>query len=42
MRDPRVDNLARILVEHSTGIKKGDTCATRAPVAAEPLVTRRL
>jgi aminopeptidase len=37
MRDPRVDNLARILVEHSTGIKKGDTCAIEAPIAAEPL-----
>lgn len=37
MRDPRVENLARILVEHSTAIGAGDTCAIEAPVAAEPL-----
>ncbi len=38
MRDPRVDNLARILVEHSTGVGPGDSCAIEGPAAAEPLV----
>lgn len=38
MRDPRVENLARILVEHSAGVKAGDTCVIEGPMAAEPLV----
>ncbi len=38
MRDPRVENLARILVEHSTRVSKGDVCAIEGPAAAEPLV----
>jgi aminopeptidase len=38
MRDPRLDNLARILVEHSTGIGEGDVCAIEGPTAAEPLI----
>jgi len=38
MRDPRVDNLARILVEHSTGLQQGQTCAIEGPAAAEPLI----
>jgi aminopeptidase len=38
MRDPRVDNLARILVEHSTGVGDGDVCAIEGPTAAEPLI----
>ena len=28
MKDPRIDSLARILVEHSTGIGKGDILHT--------------
>ena len=38
MRDPRVDNLARILVNYSTKLKEGDTCAIRGPSAGEPLI----
>ncbi len=38
MRDPRVENLARILVEHSTAVGKGDVCAIEGPAAAEPLI----
>jgi aminopeptidase len=38
MRDPRVANLARILVGYSTGVKAGDTCLIEGPTAAEPLV----
>jgi aminopeptidase len=38
VRDPRVDALARILVEHSTGVGRGDVCVIEGPVAAEPLV----
>jgi aminopeptidase len=38
VKDPRIDSLARILVEHSTGIGKGDTCAIEGPAAAEPLI----
>ena len=38
MRDPRLDNLARILVEHSTAIGEGDVCAIEGPAVAEPLV----
>jgi len=38
MRDPRVDNLARILVNYSIKLKEGDTCAIRGPSAGEPLI----
>jgi aminopeptidase len=38
MKDPRVENLARILVEHSTAVAKGDVCVIEGPSAAEPLV----
>ena len=37
MRDPRIENLARILVEHSAGVQKGDSCVIEGPIAAEPL-----
>jgi aminopeptidase len=38
MRDPRVTNLARILVNYSTKVGEGDTCLIDGPGAAEPLV----
>ncbi len=38
MRDPRVANLAKILVGYSTGVKEGETCLIEGPVAAEPLI----
>ena len=38
MKDPRVDNLARILVRHSTGVKEGDVCTIEGETAAEPLL----
>ena len=38
MRDPRVTNLARILVNYSTKVGEGDTCLIEGPSAAEPLV----
>ena len=38
MRDPRIENLARILVGYSIGVKEGDTCLIEGPSAAEPLV----
>ena len=38
MRDPRVTNLARILVEHSAGVGEGDVCTVEGPSAAEPLL----
>jgi aminopeptidase len=38
MRDPRVENLARILVEHSAGVKPGDVCTIEGGSAAEPLL----
>ena len=38
MRDPRVDNLARILVRYSTEVKEGDTCVIEGPTAGEPLI----
>ena len=38
MRDPRVDSLARILVEYSTKVGEGETCLIRGPVAAQPLI----
>ncbi len=38
MRDPRVDNLARILVRYSTEVKEGDTCVIEGSSAGEPLI----
>jgi aminopeptidase len=38
MRDPRVANLARILVGYSTKVKEGDTCVIEGPIAGEPLL----
>ena len=38
MRDPRIENLARILVEHSTAVGAGDVCVIEGPAVAEPLV----
>ena len=38
MRDPRVNNLARILVRYSTEVKEGDTCVIEGPTAGEPLI----
>jgi aminopeptidase len=38
MRDPRVANLAAILVRYSTRVGKGDTCFIDGPIAAEPLI----
>jgi aminopeptidase len=38
VRDPRVDNLARILVRYSTEVKEGDTCVIEGATAGEPLI----
>jgi len=38
MRDPRVANLAKILVGYSTKVSEGDTVLIEGPTAAEPLV----
>jgi aminopeptidase len=38
MRDPRVANLARILVGYSTGVKEGETVSIEGESAAEPLL----
>jgi aminopeptidase len=38
MSDARVDNLARILVGYSTGVKEGETCVIEGPSAGEPLI----
>ena len=38
MRDPRVTNLAQILVGYSTAVKEGDTVAINGDSAAEPLL----
>ncbi|HEX2129170.1 MAG TPA: aminopeptidase [Solirubrobacterales bacterium] len=38
MRDPRVANLAKILVGYSTKVGEGETCVIEGPTAAEPLV----
>lgn len=38
MRDPRVEALAQILVNYSTGVKPGETCVIQSEVVAEPLV----
>ena len=38
MRDQRADALAKILVNYSTHVRKGDICVIQATTAAEPLV----
>ena len=38
MRDPRVDNLAKILVGHSARVGEGDVCTIEGETAAEPLL----
>jgi aminopeptidase len=38
MRDPRVEALAQILVNYSTGVGPGETCVIQSEVVAEPLV----
>ena len=38
MRDPRVQNLARILVHYSTAVKEGDTVLIGGTTPAEPLL----
>ena len=38
MIDPRVANLARILVGYSTRVGEGETCIIEGSTAAEPLV----
>ena len=38
MNDPRVLNLAKILVRYSTQVGEGDTCLIEGPTAAEPLI----
>ena len=38
MRDPRADNLAKILVGYSTGVKEGDKVVIDGESAAEPLL----
>ena len=38
MRDPRADNLAKILVGYSTKVEEGDTVVIDGESAAEPLL----
>ena len=38
MRDRRIDNLAKILVRHSTEVVAGDVCVIEGEAAAEPLL----
>jgi len=38
MRDPRVAELARILVGYSTKVKEGDTCVIEGSSAGAPLI----
>jgi aminopeptidase len=38
MRDPRVDNLARLLVRYSTEVREGETCVIEGSTAGEPLL----
>ena len=38
LRDPRVANLAKILVGYSTGVKQDETCLIEGPSAAEALI----
>ncbi|MGB2985210.1 MAG: aminopeptidase [Phycisphaerae bacterium] len=37
MYDPRLDQLAKVLVQYSTAVKKGDVVRVRMPTVAEPL-----
>ncbi len=38
MRDPRVANLAKILVGYSLEVNEGETCLIEGPAAGEPLI----
>src|SRR5215210_8323479 len=38
MRDPRLTNLAKILVNYSTKVGEGDTCVIEGSAAGEPLI----
>jgi aminopeptidase len=38
VRDPRVENLAKILVQYSVKVGEGDTCVIESSSAGEPLV----
>jgi aminopeptidase len=38
MRDPRVDNLAKILVNYSVRVAEGESCIIESSTAGEPLV----
>jgi len=38
VRDPRVTNLARILVHYSTKVAEGETCVIEGSTAGEPLI----
>jgi len=38
VRDPRVENLARILVGYSLEVKEGETCLIEGSAAGEPLI----
>ena len=38
MKDPRVDNLARILVHYSTAVGEGETCVIEGSTPGEPLI----
>ena len=38
MRDPRVEALAKILVNYSAEVGEGDTCTIEGESAAEPLI----
>ena len=38
MRDPRLSNLAKILVNYSTKVGEGDTCVIEGSAAGEPLI----
>jgi len=38
MKDPRVEGLARIMVNYSASVSEGDTCVVEGESAAEPLI----
>ena len=38
MTDPRVEKLARLLVDYSVELKKGQTVSINGPVVAAPLL----
>ena len=38
VRDPRIEKMAKVLVEYSVAVKKGDVVVIEAPPVAEPLV----